>query len=58
MLLKYCPFTAEGLAFAIASINASKFSCNFAVVLPNGTGRSVKVLVFAKGDKVAEAEAA
>ena len=27
-----------------------------AVVLPNGTGRSVKVLVFAKGDKVAEAE--
>ena len=29
-----------------------------AVVLPNGTGRSVKVLVFAKGDKVAEAEAA
>lgn len=29
-----------------------------AVVLPNGTGKSVKVLVFAKGDKVAEAEAA
>ena len=29
-----------------------------AVVLPNGTGRTVKVLVFAKGDKVAEAEAA
>lgn len=29
-----------------------------AVVLPNGTGRSVKVLVFAKGDKVNEAEAA
>ncbi|MCM1040758.1 MAG: 50S ribosomal protein L1 [Roseburia sp.] len=29
-----------------------------AVVLPNGTGRSVKVLVFAKGDKLAEAEAA
>ena len=29
-----------------------------AVVLPHGTGRSVKVLVFAKGDKVAEAEAA
>ena len=29
-----------------------------AVVLPHGTGRSVKVLVFAKGDKVNEAEAA
>ncbi|MFI3200140.1 MAG: 50S ribosomal protein L1 [Eubacteriales bacterium] len=29
-----------------------------AVVLPNGTGKSVRVLVFAKGDKVAEAEAA
>lgn len=29
-----------------------------AVVLPNGTGRVTRVLVFAKGDKVAEAEAA
>ena len=29
-----------------------------AVVLPNGTGKSVRVLVFAKGDKVAEAEGA
>ena len=29
-----------------------------AVVLPHGTGRTIKVLVFAKGDKVAEAEAA
>ena len=29
-----------------------------AAVLPNGTGKSVKVLVFAKGDKVNEAEAA
>ncbi|HBA68775.1 MAG TPA: 50S ribosomal protein L1 [Lachnospiraceae bacterium] len=29
-----------------------------AVVLPNGTGKEVKVLVFAKGDKVGEAEAA
>lgn len=29
-----------------------------AVVLPNGTGKNVKVLVFAKGDKVNEAEAA
>ncbi|MCL2052150.1 MAG: 50S ribosomal protein L1 [Lachnospiraceae bacterium] len=29
-----------------------------AVVLPNGTGKTVKVLVFAKGEKVAEAEAA
>lgn len=29
-----------------------------AVVLPHGTGKAVKVLVFAKGDKVAEAEAA
>ena len=29
-----------------------------AVVLPNGTGKVVRVLVFAKGDKVAEAEAA
>ena len=29
-----------------------------AVVLPNGTGRTVKVLVFAKGDKLAEAQAA
>ena len=28
------------------------------VVLPHGTGKSVKVLVFAKGDKVAEAEEA
>lgn len=29
-----------------------------AVVLPHGTGRTVKVLVFAKGDKLTEAEAA
>jgi len=29
-----------------------------AIVLPNGTGKSVKVLVFAKGDKAHEAEAA
>ena len=29
-----------------------------AVGLPNGTGKTVRVLVFAKGDKVAEAEAA
>ncbi|MCL2378604.1 MAG: 50S ribosomal protein L1 [Defluviitaleaceae bacterium] len=29
-----------------------------AVVLPHGTGRDVRVLVFAKGDKAAEAEAA
>ena len=29
-----------------------------AVVLPHGTGKDVRVLVFAKGDKVAEAEAA
>ena len=29
-----------------------------AVVLPNGTGKTVRVLVFAKGDKVGEAEAA
>lgn len=29
-----------------------------AIVLPNGTGKSVKVLVFAKGPKAAEAEAA
>lgn len=29
-----------------------------AVVLPHGTGKSKRVLVFAKGDKVAEAEAA
>lgn len=29
-----------------------------AVVLPHGTGKSVKVLVFAKGDKASEAEAA
>ena len=29
-----------------------------AVVLPHGTGKKVKELVFAKGDKVAEAEAA
>ena len=28
------------------------------VVLPNGTGKSVKVLVIARGDKAAEAEAA
>ncbi len=27
-----------------------------AVVLPNGTGKTVRVLVFAKGDKIAEAE--
>jgi len=29
-----------------------------AVVLPNGTGKKVRVLVFAKGDKLTEAEAA
>ena len=29
-----------------------------AVVLPNGTGKKVRVLVFAKGDKVKDAEAA
>ncbi|MCM1539648.1 MAG: 50S ribosomal protein L1 [Blautia sp.] len=29
-----------------------------AVVLPNGTGKKVRVLVIAKGDKIAEAEAA
>ncbi len=29
-----------------------------AVVLPHGTGKAVRVLVFAKGDKLAEAEAA
>ena len=29
-----------------------------AVVLPNGTGKTVRVLVFAKGEKVSEAEAA
>ncbi len=29
-----------------------------AVVLPHGTGKTVRVLVFAKGDKVVEAEAA
>ncbi len=29
-----------------------------AVVLPNGTGKTVKVLVFAKGEKATEAEAA
>lgn len=29
-----------------------------AVVLPHGTGRTVRVLVFAKGDKINEAEAA
>lgn len=29
-----------------------------AVVLPNGTGKKVRVLVFAKGDKVAEAQEA
>jgi len=29
-----------------------------AIVLPNGTGKKIRVLVFAKGDKAAEAEAA
>ena len=29
-----------------------------AVVLPNGTGKKVRVMAFCKGDKVAEAQAA
>ena len=29
-----------------------------AIVLPHGTGKNIRVLVFAKGDKAAEAEAA
>ena len=29
-----------------------------AVVLPHGTGKTIRVLVFAKGEKLAEAEAA
>ena len=36
---------------------ADQMSCG-AVVLPNGLGKTVRVLVFAKGEKVQEAEAA
>ena len=43
--------------FKIRSCHADQ-QIRGAVVLPNGTGKEVKVLVFAKGDKLTEAEAA
>lgn len=48
--------TAEA-AFKLG-INPSQFQVRGACVLPHGTGKSVRVLVFAKGEKIREAEAA
>ena len=43
---------------AICCKSAFEIVATGAVVLPNGTGKTVKVLVFAKGAKADEAEAA
>ncbi len=50
------PETAEA-AFKLG-INPSQFQVRGTCVLPHGTGKSVRVLVFAKGEKIREAEAA
>lgn len=50
------PETAEA-AFALG-INPSQFQVRGTCALPHGTGKSVRVLVFAKGEKIREAEAA
>lgn len=50
------PETAEA-AFKLG-INPSQFQVRGTCVLPHGTGKTVRVLVFAKGEKIREAEAA
>jgi large subunit ribosomal protein L1 len=50
------PETAEA-AFKLG-INPSQHQVRGTCVLPHGTGKSVRVLVFAKGEKIREAEAA
>lgn len=50
------PETAEA-AFKLG-INPTQFQVRGTCVLPHGTGKSVRVLVFAKGEKIREAEAA
>ncbi|MCS7240224.1 MAG: 50S ribosomal protein L1 [Candidatus Bipolaricaulota bacterium] len=50
------PETAEA-AFKLG-INPSQFQIRGTCTLPHGTGKSVRVLVFAKGEKIREAEAA
>lgn len=50
------PETAE--AAIKLGINPSQFQIRGTCVLPHGTGKTVRVLVFAKGEKIREAEAA
>ncbi|MFN3346191.1 MAG: 50S ribosomal protein L1, partial [Candidatus Bipolaricaulaceae bacterium] len=50
------PETAEA-AFKLG-INPSQVQVRGTCVLPHGTGKTVRVLVFAKGEKIREAEAA
>ncbi len=50
------PETAEA-AFKLG-INPTQFQVRGTCVLPHGTGKTVRVLVFAKGEKIREAEAA
>ena len=54
----YEPNDAIALVKKTATAKFDEQQIRGAVVLPNGTGKTVKVLVFAKGDKINEAEAA